>query len=642
MCGIAGFLELARPRPRAEAAALVGAMGAAIAHRGPDGAGVWVSPDGACALAHRRLAIVELSAAGAQPMTSPSGRYVVTFNGEIYNHRELRAELTGVRWRGHSDTEVMLAAFDRDGVIATLPRLIGMFALAVWDTYERTLTLARDRLGEKPLYWGRLGDGVGFASELKALRVHPGFAPTIDRGAFVQFIRHGYVPAPRSIYAGLGKLAAGSYVVLGREPDPTPRRYYDLVEVARRGVAAPLEVTAAEAADRVDAALRVAVARQAEADVPVGAFLSGGVDSSLVAAVMAAVAPGRVRTFHIGFHETSHDESSYAAAIARRLGVEHTMLVATPSACLPIVHELPRIYDEPFADSSQLPTTLLARLTRDHVTVALSGDGGDELFGGYHHYALLRQVARLYAVPGRRLVARTTLASLGRAAALAPAGSRARLAIEWLRRRVFFAAADDLDAFYRAAMSIWAEPELVAPGLAEPAGLLPLAPDVLRASPVERAMLADALLFLPDDIMAKVDRATMSVALESRAPFLDPGVVELAWRLPYARRVGDGPGKAALRGALARYLPPAMFERPKRGFAVPLGGWLRGPLRDWAEALLAPTALAADGLLDVAVIRSRWEEHLRGQRDWHAWLWIILVWQAWRAANGTAARGVAA
>jgi asparagine synthase (glutamine-hydrolysing) len=642
MCGIAGFLELARPRPRAEAAALVGAMGAAIAHRGPDGAGVWVSPDGACALAHRRLAIVELSAAGAQPMTSPSGRYVVTFNGEIYNHRELRAELTGVRWRGHSDTEVMLAAFDRDGVIATLPRLIGMFALAVWDTYERTLILARDRLGEKPLYWGRLGDGVGFASELKALRVHPGFAPTIDRGAFVQYIRHGYVPAPRSIYAGLGKLAAGSYVVLGREPDPTPRRYYDLVEVARRGVAAPLEVTAAEAADRVDAALRVAVARQAEADVPVGAFLSGGVDSSLVAAVMAAVAPGRVRTFHIGFHETSHDESSYAAAIARRLGVEHTMLVATPSACLPIVHELPRIYDEPFADSSQLPTTLLARLTRDHVTVALSGDGGDELFGGYHHYAFLRQVARLYAVPGRRLVARATLASLGRAAALAPAGSRTRVAIEWLRRRVFFAAADDLDAYYQAAMSIWAEPELVAPGLAEPAGLLPLAPDVLRASPVERAMLADALLFLPDDIMAKVDRATMSVALESRAPFLDPGVVELAWRLPYARRVGDGPGKAALRGALARYLPPAMFERPKRGFAVPLGGWLRGPLRDWAEALLTPTALAADGLLDVAVIRSRWEEHLRGQRDWHAWLWIILVWQAWRAANGTAARGVAA
>lgn len=640
MCGIAGFVSLTVPRPRTEATAIVAAMGATLHHRGPDGAGTWLSPDGRCALAHRRLAVVELSDAGAQPMTSPGGRYVVTFNGEIYNHRELRADLPGLAWRGHSDTEVLLACFDRDGVEATLPRLIGMFAFAAWDLHEQTLTLARDRFGEKPLYWGHVGDALVFGSELKALRAYPGFSGAIDRGAFVQFLRHGYVPAPRSIYQGVHKLPAATSLTIGldRGAPRAPRPYHDLAAVARAGLAAPLRISDDEATDRVDHALRTAVQRQLEADVPVGAFLSGGIDSSVITAIMQAVAPGRVRTFHIGFTEASHDESRYASAIAQHLGVDHTVLVATASACLPLVTELPRIYDEPFADSSQLPTTLLARLTRAHVTVALSGDGGDELFGGYHRYRLIQDVARWYDLPGRRVATQVALAALTHVIKALPQDSRATRRVDWLRRRAYFAAADDLDAFYRAAMSIWVEPERVAPGLVEPPGLLPLAPDVLHGSPVERAMLADALLYLPDDVLTKVDRATMSTALESRAPFLDHELFALAWRLPAAQRIGEG--KRILRRVLERYIPSTMFERPKRGFAVPLGRWLRTDLRDWGEALLSESALASDGLLDVGLIRARWRDHITGRRDWHAWLWIILMWQAWRSTVDTSAAEV--
>ena len=386
MCGLAGFVELGPPRPRDEAAAIVGAMGAAIAHRGPDGAGLWVSPDGAVALAHRRLAIVDLSPTGAQPMTSPSGRYVVTFNGEIYNHAELRGTVDTARLRGHSDTEVMLARFDRDGVVATLPHLIGMFALAVYDSHARQVVLARDRFGEKPLYWGRDGDSVVFGSELKALRVHPAVRAEIDRGALVQYLRYGWVPAPRSIYQGIGKLAPGTSVTidLTRATIGAPVAYYDLRAVAARGVATPLAVSAGEAAERLEAALTTAIRRQMLADVPLGAFLSGGLDSSTIVALMQASATRPVRTYTIGFAERGYDESTHAAAIARHLGTEHTELVATPEACLAIVAELPRIYDEPFADSSQLPTTLLARLTRAHVTVALSGDAGDEQIGRAH------------------------------------------------------------------------------------------------------------------------------------------------------------------------------------------------------------------------------------------------------------------
>ena len=638
MCGIAGFVELGPPRPRDEAAAIVGAMGAAIAHRGPDGAGLWVSPDGAVALAHRRLAIVDLSPTGAQPMTSPSGRYVVTFNGEIYNHAELRGTVDTARLRGHSDTEVMLARFDRDGVLATLPHLIGMFALAVYDSHSRQVVLARDRFGEKPLYWGRDGDSVVFGSELKALRVHPAVRAEIDRGALVQFLRYGWVPAPRSIYQGIGKLAPGTSVTidLTRATIGAPVAYYDLRAVAARGVATPLVISAGEAAERLEAALTTAIRRQMLADVPLGAFLSGGLDSSTIVALMQASATRPVRTYTIGFAERGYDESTHAAAIARHLGTEHTELVATPEACLAIVAELPRIYDEPFADSSQLPTTLLARLTRAHVTVALSGDAGDELFAGYTRYAILRQAARLYAVPGRHGLARVAGAVLGRAAAAVDRASRAYQGVTWLQRRVDFAGAPDLDGFYRDYLSAWHDPEAIVRGGREPHGLLPLASDFLAASPTERAMLADALLYLPDDVLVKVDRATMSTALESRVPFLDPGVVELAWSLPLARKLHGDAGKVVVRDVLARHVPRALFERPKRGFAVPLGAWLRGPLRPWAEALLDERRLRADGYLDPAPIRARWDDHVAGRRDWQASLWHVLTWQAWREATAGA------
>ncbi len=632
MCGIAGLVALAGTRGPDATAAIAGAMGDRIAHRGPDGAGVWVSPDGRVGLAHRRLAIVDLSPTGAQPMASASGRYVVTFNGEIYNHRELRAELDARTLRGTSDTEVMLARFERDGVIASLPRLHGMFALAVYDRDTRSVTLVRDRFGEKPLYWGRAGAAVVFGSELKALRAHPDFDPRIDRAALVQYFRHGWVPSPRSIYASIGKLPAGHHVTidLTRGIVGDPIAYYDLRAVAARGIANPLRVSAVEAAERVEAVLRRAIRRQMVADVPLGAFLSGGLDSSTVVALMQAESTRQVRTYSVGFGERGYDESEYAAAIAKHLGTEHTELIATPEACLAVVPRLAVIYDEPFADSSQLPTVLLASLTRAHVTVALSGDAGDELFGGYTRYRLLRQAAHLYAVPGRRAAARTVAAALAAVSTRTAPLSRARQLTEWLRRRVYFATADDLDAFYQAYLSSWHDPEAVVLGGREPRGLLPLAPDFLHASPTERAMLADALLYLPDDVLVKVDRAAMATALETRIPLLDADVVELAWRLPYSRKVDGDVGKVVLRDVLARHVPRALFERPKRGFAVPLGAWLRGPLRDWADALLDERRLRDDGYLDPAPIRARWTEHLAGRRDWQSSLWIVLMWQAWR------------
>jgi len=638
MCGIAGFADLIPERDLDERRRIGEAMSAALVHRGPDGHGLWLDPGGRGALAHRRLAIVDLSPAGAQPMTSASGRYVVVYNGEIYNHTELRAELRarGHRFRGGSDTEVLLALVDEHGLAATLPRLTGMFALALWDTQAPTLQLPRSRFGEKPLYWGVLGGRtVAFASELKALRCHPGFAATIDRAALTQYLRHGWVPGPRTIYEQVAKLPAGHHVTieLGAARIGEPHAYYDLRAVAAAGVAQPLPVSLDEATGLLEATLSRAVRRQMVADVPLGAFLSGGIDSSTIAALMVAQATGPVRTFSIGFTEHGYDESKHAAAVARHLGTDHTELIASPAECLPLVEQLPHVYDEPFADSSQLPTILLARMTRRHVTVALSGDAGDELFGGYSRYQLLRSVARLYALPGRRSLAAAATHGLAALLRRTSPMSRARQSIEWLRRRVDFAGARDLDGFYHRYMSTWHEPAEVVPGGHEPPGLLPLRPDVLRASPTERAMLADALLYLCDDVLVKVDRAAMSTGLEARVPLLDPDVVELAWRLPLSVKVVGQLGKVVLRNVLARHVPRALFERPKAGFSVPIGTWLRGPLRAWAEDLLDERRLRDEGYLDPRPVRARWAAHLAGRHDWNYALWIILMWQAWLRAQ---------
>jgi asparagine synthase (glutamine-hydrolysing) len=630
MCGIAGFLDLDARRSVGDATEITRRMTTAIAHRGPDGDGVWVDAASGVALGHRRLAIIDLSPTGAQPMASASGRYTVVFNGEIYNFQSLREELLAIghRFRGTSDTEVMLALIETHGLAEALRRMNGMFAFALWDARDRTLHLARDRMGEKPLYWAWMRGNrlLVFGSELKALRAHPDFTAPVDRAALVQYMRHAWVPGPRSILDGVSKLPAGTFVSIpstGSLSGPTP--YFSLREIAESAPDA-----GANASEQLETTLRAAVRRQMVADVPLGAFLSGGIDSSLVVALMQSQSTRPIRTYTIGFHERGFDEATFAARVACHLGTDHTEVYLSPADALPLVPELPQVYDEPFADSSQLPTILLSRMTRQHVTVALTGDAGDEMFAGYERYRLLRQAAHLYAVPGRKLTADAGHAVAAAISDRLPPHGRARQAVEWVRRRLDFARAGSLDDFYRTYMSTWHSPEQLVLGAREPASLLPLSPDVLRGrSPTERAMYADAMLYLPDDVLVKVDRAAMSTALETRVPFLDREVVALAWRLPLSVKVDGSKGKMIVRDILARYVPREIFERPKTGFTVPMGAWLRGPLRDWAESLLSERRLRSEGYLEPSLVRSRWEEHLAGTRDWHYALWIVLMWQAW-------------
>jgi asparagine synthase (glutamine-hydrolysing) len=634
MCGIAGFVDT-DGMDRASGEALARAMATPLTPRGPDDSGAW--SNGTVGLGFRRLAIVDLSPAGHQPMTSASGHLTITFNGEIYNHGELRAELAGrgARFRGRSDTEVLLAAIETWGVAATLPRLRGMFAFAVWDARDRSLTLARDRFGEKPLYlgWARDRRLFVFGSQLAALRAHPDVELTIDRAALLGFVRYSYVPHPRSIYEGLGKLPPGTWQRVWADGRATaPTSYYSLAAVAEANLAARTKVDLGDAAAQVEAALTRAVREQMVADVPLGAFLSGGIDSSLIVMLMQRHAQTPVRTFSIGFDQAAYDESAYARDVASRLGTEHTEFHVTGADALAIVPDLPDIYDEPFADSSQLPTTLVARLARRHVTVVLAGDGGDELFAGYPRFADLRRVDAAYGVPGRRAVA--TLAD--RLVARLQDGSSApgpwQRRLDWLRRRTDLASQPDLDGFYQRVMSLWFCAEDAVPGAVADRGVLPLAPEVLAAgNPTERAMVADLLSHFTDQLLVKVDRAAMSTSLETRLPFLDHELYELSWRLPFATKVVGDRAKVVLRHVLDKQLPAALFDRPKMGFMIPLAAWLRGPLRDWAEALLEPRALAADGLLAPAIIRRRWSAFLAGDDAWRTALWPILMWQAWRA-----------
>ncbi len=637
MCGIVGFLDVdGTAVPDAEA--LVLRMAATIANRGPDDEGAWADAAG-IALGFRRLSILDLSPLGRQPMRSASGRYTIVYNGEIYNHGALRDELRsrGHEFRGRSDTEVILACIEEHGFEATLPKLRGMFALAVWDALDRTLSLARDRFGEKPLYvgWARGGRLLLFGSELKALRAHPDFTPAIDRAALLRFIRHGYVPSPRSIYQGIAKIPPGTWVrVSAADRDTTPRPYYSFRAVAEAGLADPLAVGLDEAAALLEAELDRAVREQMIADVPIGAFLSGGVDSSLITMLMQRHSTQPVRTFSIGFTDPRFDETKYARAVASRLGTEHTELRISADQALAVIPSLPSIYDEPFADSSQIPTTLVSRLARQQVTVALAGDGGDELFAGYPRYASMRAIERVFKLPGRRW-----LGKLGGAAIELvtrdgiEAGPLQRFA-DWARRRTDIASVPDLDAFYELYMSLWYHPDWVVPGVVEDRGHMPLRKDVLaRGSTTERALFADTVQYLPDCLLTKVDRAAMSVSLETRLPLLDPGVVALAWRLPFATKVVGERTKLVMRRVLAKQLSPALFERPKMGFMVPIVDWLRGPLRDWAEALLDERRLRDDGFLEPTVIRRRWLGFLAGTRDWHGLLWPVLMWQAWREQN---------
>jgi asparagine synthase (glutamine-hydrolysing) len=641
MCGVAGLWDRRAGRSPGQLAAAASAMAEVLRHRGPDAGDVWCDADAGVALGHRRLSIVDLSPAGAQPMRSSCGRFVLSYNGEIYNADELRSELAalGRSFRGHSDTEVIVEGMAVWGVEATVKRLIGMFTLALWDRQERTLHLVRDRLGIKPMYWAAFGELFLFGSELKALRAHDGWRPEIDRDAVAAYLRTSYVPGPFTIYRGVRKLPPGAILSLRAGAAPEIRPYWTLEEAARAGQAARFSGSEAEAVDRLDALLGDAVRRRMVADVPLGAFLSGGIDSSTVVALMQAGSERPVRSFSIGFAEQDFDEAPQAAAVARHLGTDHTELYVSPEHAREVIPRLPDLYDEPFADPTQIPTFLVSEMTRRHVTVALSGDGGDELFAGYRRYfearALFNRLAPL-PPPARRAAAAVIGAlppaawsALGRAV---PGRWRQKQLGDKLHKFARVLEGDGND-FYRLVTSHWHDPEDIVLGGAKPRGILgdpslkALVPDE-----VERLQYLDTLTYLPDDILTKVDRASMAASLEARVPLLDHRVVEFSWTLPPALKARDGSGgKWLLRQVLHRYVPPALVARPKMGFGVPIDGWLRGPLRAWAEELLAERRLAAEGILDPQPIRRRWQEHLSGTRNWQYALWNVLMLQAWKA-----------
>ena len=651
-------------------------MALAIQHRGPDDAGAWADAQAGIALGHRRLSIVDLSAAGHQPMHSGSGRFVLAFNGEIYNHLALRAELAGIAWRGHSDTETLLAGFEAWGVEATLKKTVGMFAIALWDVQERTLTLARDRFGEKPLYYGWAGQGADalgsafvFGSELKALRAYPGFDNPVCREALAQYMRFMVVPAPRSIYQGVFKLEPGCLLTIrGDAPVTAPsqplrpgagygnlsiRRWWSLAEVVQAGALSQI-TDEAEALQALEARLADAVKLQSLADVPLGAFLSGGVDSSAIVALMQQQAKndggGPVKTFTVGFEDAAFDESPHARAVAQHLGTDHAELLVTAAEAQAVIPHLPAMYDEPFADSSQIPTHLVCKAARQHVTVALSGDAGDELFGGYNRYFWGPRIwSRLAWMPYRvRQALGAAISSLPVGAwdalgvplnAVLP-GTRgiARVGDKAHKLAARLRGVHDMEDLYLSLVSEWQDPAAVVRGVADAAVVEP--PSAL-ADPLPTAgadagqlhmMYRDSMTYLPDDILCKVDRAAMAVSLETRVPFLDHRVAELAWRLPLHMKIRGGEGKWALRQVLYKYVPRELIERPKAGFGIPVGEWLRGPLRPWAESLLDESRLQAEGYFHPAPIRQRWAEHLSGHRDHTHSLWAVLMFQAWLQA----------
>jgi asparagine synthase (glutamine-hydrolysing) len=645
MCGIAGLVEPTGHGDRDELAATAYRMADALTHRGPDDSGCWADPDAGVALGHRRLAILDLTQAGHQPMSSASGHWVITYNGEIYNHADLRRRLTaqGVRFTGGSDTEVLLGALDLWGLDATLRECNGMFAIAAWDRHCRVLHLVRDRLGEKPLYFGWSSRGLLFASELKGLLAHGRFTPRIDRASLALYLRHNCVPAPFCIYEDVQKVMPGEIVSVCAA-DVARRRvhrrtYWSLTDVAERGGTSPLR-SDGDVVEELQELLGDAIRLRMVADVPVGAFLSGGVDSSTVVALMVQASAAPVRTFTIGFSDPAYDESGDAADVAARLGAQHTEVRLGPDEAMAAIPSLSSIYDEPFGDSSQLPTLLVSRLARRDITVALTGDGADELFAGYNRHAWCERLWRRlegWPLAGRRAVgAALAMPSpravdwiVDRGARRLPAW-RVRIPSTKVAKLARILPSVSPEDMYRRLTSHWQDPSVVV-GVPEPETLVsdtsrwPALPEA-----TERLLLLDQATYLPDDILTKVDRASMSVGLEVRVPFLDHRIVEAAWRLPLSQKIRDGRTKWPLRQVLHAHLPDDIVNRPKMGFGLPLGSWLRGPLRDWADDLLGVTVLADDGLLDPVPIRRLWDAHVRGRVDASQELWDVLMFQAWR------------
>jgi asparagine synthase (glutamine-hydrolysing) len=651
MCGITGFLNYG---PLDEKASLkhLRNMCDSIQHRGPDDAGYWIDAPAGVALGHRRLSIVDLSVHGHQPMVSACGRYVIVYNGEIYNFERLRKKLDAMAsppvWRGHSDTEVLLAAISQCGIKWTLRSLCGMFAFALWDRAERVLTLARDPLGEKPLYYGWVGNTFLFGSELKALRQHPAFADvTIDRDALCLYMRYKSIPAPYTIHAGVRKLVPGTVATIRPDrADATVEAYWTLDDVVARGRANPFAGNEADAVTALDELLRTVVSEQMVADVPLGAFLSGGIDSSTIVALMQAQTTRPIKTFTIGFDEAGFNEAEHARSVARHLGTEHHELYVTPALALGVVPQLSLIYDEPFADSSQIPTFLVSQMTRHHVTVSLSGDGGDELFGGYNRHVGAQGLwDKLDSVPlpARHLAARCIKGVRGehldRMAApllgLLPKSRRQTQVGDKLHKLADIMGAGSLEALYERLVSTFDAPEHIVLGGKEPSLVASCGEHLLlELGNAERMMYLDTLQYLPTDILAKVDRAGMRVSLETRIPFLDRRVVEFAWSIPVSMKVRDGKGKLLLRKLLDRYVPRQLIDRPKQGFGVPVAAWLRGELREWASELLDGTRLRNEGFLHTPAVERMWRQHLAGTHNWHGQLWAILMFETWLDANG--------
>ena len=642
MCGLAGAWEPGGHRDVDELRRIARGIAALVESRGPDDSGEWTDPDAGITLGHRRLAVIDLSPGGRQPMVSAGGDLVIAYNGEIYNFRELRAELesTGATFRGDSDTEVILEACAAWGIERAIGRCVGMFAFALWDCGARRLHLARDRLGIKPLYWARTpGGGLLFGSQPKCFSAHPDWRPAVDRAALAAYLRHGYVNAPQCIYREAFQVRPGCVLTVDARGETREHRYWDAVEVARNGAGRRRErPDDGEAVERLDNLLRDAVARRMVADVPLGAFLSGGIDSSTVVALMQSQSSRPIRTFSIGFDEKRFDEAVHARAVARHLGTDHTELYVEPDHALDLVPTIAERYDEPFGDSSQLPTLLVSGLARRHVTVALSGDGGDELFAGYNRYAQARTLRRIYArsPAWARRAASRLLTSLrpgtwDRLSAPMPERLRPRLIGHKLHLLAEVVSLEHFDDVYPRLVSHWPLDAELVPGERPGAGRIdPATFDAGLEGDSERMQLMDLLTYLPGDILAKVDRASMAFSLEARVPLLDHRVIEHAWSLPADLKIRSGETKWILRRVLERYVPRPLFERPKMGFAVPIDRWLRGPLRDWAADLLEPGPLGDDGLFNVELVRRRWEEHQAGTRNWQYPLWTVLMAQAWR------------
>ena len=646
MCGITGFIS----NNSGDLNIVCERMVQSLNHRGPDDHGVWSDRKNGIVLGHARLSIIDLSPEGHQPMSSNSGRYVIAFNGEIYNFQSLRKELVqvGISFRGHSDTEVLLAAIECWGFERGLEKCVGMFAIALWDKKERSLSLARDRVGEKPLYYGLVKGAFVFGSELKALKKHDSWVGDIDRNSLSLYLRHNYIPAPYSIYKGIKKIKPGTFVTVYTEKNEYKFHetvYWSSHEMVEKGILNPLLNPEAEIRDGLESVIRTSIREKMISDVPLGAFLSGGYDSSLVVALMQQESSRSVKTFSIGFHEDGYNEAQHAKKVAAHIGTDHTELYITPEQAMDVIPKIPQFYDEPFSDSSQIPTYLVSAMTKEHVTVALSGDAGDEIFGGYNRYLMTQALwNKLDRIPGGiRSVAANIVTVLSPATweriistcyPLLPKKFHYKNPGDKMHKLAGLLSLQSPEALYHSLVSHWSEPADIVIGGKEYETIL-TSPEMWPNTNniIENMMYLDTVTYLPDDILVKVDRASMAVSLETRIPFLDHRVMEYAWRIPFDLKINSGNGKHILRQILYKYVPQDLVDRPKMGFGVPIDDWLRHSLRDWAEDLLSEERLKHEGVFNAGPIRKKWDEHLSGKRNWQYYLWDILMFQAWNASN---------